>query len=449
MNSQRKFLWHRLKNKAYLGIAYDGKQTYLSSNDREIFILNDNCNCMSEIHTCRNYHTFCYDSARGCFFAASQEEAGVLFCLNDKFEETDNIHLHIQNTEVNTIDHLVYDSFTKLLYFTAENKFFSADQTGSVQEIFEFEKTVENIGGICLHIDYVIILSYQNEKPYFSIYMRTNGSILENQRLPENLNVSSMALIQESANPFSLSLRLLGAKQDNIPYLIDYKPNLGIFNQESIKNLSEEENTDSSSDIQMQQIRNNGMVNPFFNSRFKGSNADGAGNYQSVKQNIGDSMPCCPEPSSNGNNNSNNCKYCNSCDDCDNCDNCDNCDYGNNCNNCDNNNGNTNCCQPCCYQAYSDIIESIALTEASIAHVLNAEGEKLQKAIACSCNVTELLKVNESVIKTIIHSTHLEQTLFYKLESVLQADCCECPSHHCCDKNYNCKENTCKTQCKK
>lgn len=69
----------------------------------------------------------------------------------------------------------------------------------------------------------------------------------------------------------------------------------------------------------------------------------------------------------------------------------------------------TNC------NAIDDILESIALMEASLAHILNAEGEKLQKAISISNNIDELLCINKSVEKTIVKITALETQLFSKL----------------------------------
>lgn len=78
------------------------------------------------------------------------------------------------------------------------------------------------------------------------------------------------------------------------------------------------------------------------------------------------------------------------------------------------------CPDPC--DCTKDLIESIALVESALAHILNAEGEKLQKAVSLACSVEELLKINRSVRSTLIHATFLEQTLFAKLETVC-SDC--------------------------
>lgn len=74
---------------------------------------------------------------------------------------------------------------------------------------------------------------------------------------------------------------------------------------------------------------------------------------------------------------------------------------------------------PCLCGKY-EIMHSVALEEAGIAHILNAEGEKLQKAVAESCTIEELLAVNESVKQTITQITRLEGQLFSKLERVTE-----------------------------
>lgn len=62
-----------------------------------------------------------------------------------------------------------------------------------------------------------------------------------------------------------------------------------------------------------------------------------------------------------------------------------------------------------------------------MAHILNAEGEKLQKAIELADNICDLLKVNQSVQQTVTKVTFLEQVLYAKLEAL---ECCrfDCPT---------------------
>ena len=81
----------------------------------------------------------------------------------------------------------------------------------------------------------------------------------------------------------------------------------------------------------------------------------------------------------------------------------------------------------CC--AASALLQSIALEETAISHILNAEGEKLQKAISISCTLKELLDINESIGNTIDKITSLELVLKSKLDLIkLLLD--ECDKRH-------------------
>lgn len=70
----------------------------------------------------------------------------------------------------------------------------------------------------------------------------------------------------------------------------------------------------------------------------------------------------------------------------------------------------------CC--AASSLLQSIALEETAISHILNAEGEKLQKAISLDCDQKDLLKVNKSVEDMIEKITSLEMVLKSKLDLI-------------------------------
>lgn len=93
----------------------------------------------------------------------------------------------------------------------------------------------------------------------------------------------------------------------------------------------------------------------------------------------------------------------------------------------------------CC--AAASLLQSIALEETAISHILNAEGEKLQKAVALSCETKDLLKVNKSVEDMVDKITSLEIVLKSKLDLIKpileKCECdCDCfkpqpPKHEC------------------
>ncbi len=69
-------------------------------------------------------------------------------------------------------------------------------------------------------------------------------------------------------------------------------------------------------------------------------------------------------------------------------------------------------------QAITDLIESIALEETALSHILNAEGEKLQAVINAETppTIDELLAINKSVECMVKAITQLEMVLKSKLD---------------------------------
>ncbi len=74
----------------------------------------------------------------------------------------------------------------------------------------------------------------------------------------------------------------------------------------------------------------------------------------------------------------------------------------------------------CMGQSVCDAIESIALAEAALAHILNNEGEKLLKAIEFSENINDLLEISRSVNKTLLDTIQLEQAYCKKLDTICE-----------------------------
>lgn len=85
-------------------------------------------------------------------------------------------------------------------------------------------------------------------------------------------------------------------------------------------------------------------------------------------------------------------------------------------------------CQTCCHDSHpcdpqKDIMESIASIEAALSHILNAEGEKIQKALSATDDLDKIMCVNREVNKTIVNITHLENTLYDKLNALSGCEC--------------------------
>ncbi|MEG1180099.1 MAG: hypothetical protein RSD42_06795 [Oscillospiraceae bacterium] len=104
-------------------------------------------------------------------------------------------------------------------------------------------------------------------------------------------------------------------------------------------------------------------------------------------------------------------------------------------------------CKKCCddkqckpFDPCSDIVESVALIETALSHILNAEGEKLQKVLATTNDLDEILCANQEINKTIINATHLEHVLYAKLSAI--TDGCECKDY-CNDCQQDCSCSDC------
>lgn len=79
------------------------------------------------------------------------------------------------------------------------------------------------------------------------------------------------------------------------------------------------------------------------------------------------------------------------------------------------------------YNAVTDIIQSVALEQAALSHILNAEGEKLQCMLASNCTSTEqILATNDSIRSMVDSVAKLEMILQYKLSLFENCLCDPC-----------------------
>jgi DNA-binding protein len=66
--------------------------------------------------------------------------------------------------------------------------------------------------------------------------------------------------------------------------------------------------------------------------------------------------------------------------------------------------------------AISSVLASVALMEAGLAHILNAEGEKIQKALQMPClTFDQMIKLNHSVSEIVADVADLEAALHEKV----------------------------------
>lgn len=79
------------------------------------------------------------------------------------------------------------------------------------------------------------------------------------------------------------------------------------------------------------------------------------------------------------------------------------------------------------YNAVTDIIQSVALEQAALSHILNAEGEKLQCVLSSNCTSPELILATNDSVRTMVDSVaKLEMILQYKLSLFENCICDNC-----------------------
>ena len=69
-------------------------------------------------------------------------------------------------------------------------------------------------------------------------------------------------------------------------------------------------------------------------------------------------------------------------------------------------------------QTVTNIIESIAIQETELAHIINVEGEKMQRGIALATNIDELISLDSSVKQTLSNVIKIQLLLQFKLEEI-------------------------------
>lgn len=84
---------------------------------------------------------------------------------------------------------------------------------------------------------------------------------------------------------------------------------------------------------------------------------------------------------------------------------------------------NRSCHPVSMHQAVTDLLESIALQETALSHILNAAGEEMQACIACDGSVSRLFDVNDNIIGLINAVGELECALKGKLQHITDSMC--------------------------
>lgn len=103
----------------------------------------------------------------------------------------------------------------------------------------------------------------------------------------------------------------------------------------------------------------------------------------------------------------------------------------------------------CRKDVINDVLESIALEEAAMAHIMNAEGEKLQKALGChfpapTC-FQQVIELQNSVVELFDKLIQKQNILLNKLK-ILKEFMYFAEDNHNCNNNHN-HDHDCNCDC--
>lgn len=387
----------------YSGAIFNNKDyKFLDSKDNRTDVFNE---CLDKIRsktTCSIYLSITNSLNCNLFYVVKKDDNNNLYLIDNHYCEIDKIELKVPREYNGIINAIAYDeknckiiiaTKTKLFSVTLDGYFIKNEiSQGAINEIgsnIKKSQPVKDLCGCCWNNNYQVnipcitsvgvfcnkkYVAYVKGDAAFIALLTNNGDIISTFYIGDNIEINAILNVCDKMN-------LLITKSDSYNYL--YK-------------------TD----------------------------------YKCCKHN--NNCQCCCDCD----NRDYNCQCCRDCCDCDYNQCCNNCyDWDNSCC-CDNCSNNGHCCDDCddcdyyecknkcCSNSNIDIIESIALIETAISHILNAEGEKIQKAVEISGDLNELIKTNDSVTRVIYNVTMLEQLLLDKLKLVTDEDK---KNNHCDD----------------
>ncbi len=364
----------------YKCIAYD--------NSSCIYLLNKKNNCIDKlnldlihldtINLDENFNFLCFSNKYNCFFALEIDDNIKILKLDKKF--------NIDSSQIIKCDFTP----TSFKFCQKSNCFFLGHKNNLLKLNSITFKTIENIklkdtnyNFNTTHEKYFICSRNDFETPKISI-LNSSKLIAENNfkyntKIIDIISKKNSIIILAEKGEFSFLFKAsLNLKHlDNLTNEYSkygHEENYNFKKINDINDLYKEEFTNLTTDNEYEEK----ILND---------------NYIDKKSNQSD---CSKD-------NNPNYKHCYNYD----CDNCSKC-HKHNCNKCTCDIENSIC----------EILHSIALVEVSIAHILNAEGEKIQKVLECTCDIEKILKTNKCVIDTIVKVTKLEETLCCKLESL-------------------------------
>lgn len=370
-----KMLIPNYKSTPYNSIIQVNENFYTTKlNSCYIYKLDKDGNFLKEIQTDRNYFKLCFDYKENCIWAITLEEEQNIYKLDENFNEVCKIKIKVNQPIYN----ISYDCHSDNFYITTETSIFIVNKKGETKNSIKTQCDIKEFLD-CFKIEdslYIGLMNNNNETIVVKLDRRNKDAC--HMYIDSNIQLCKL-MILKCKEGFKVSAFGIIDRQSNVIICLDeyHGDSYGYHKCNCLDRCVDEEYNCS-----------NGCDNGKYNC------------LNSYENEIFDDI----------------LGYCDK-----------NQDYDNGCNSesntckCKNNNckceGNyRDCCNKTVEQSITDIIESVALIETALAHIINAEGEKIQKALCVTDDICVINKTNESVTKLISKITFLEQVLVEKLE---------------------------------
>lgn len=397
--------------KEYKGMAFDGSYFFLTvPSELKIckFSLDFILYCL--IDTCRPYTSISYDNKELCFWAWSEDSAQTLFKLDRDMKEISSVQLYPSDAS--------HPGITAVSYHRQTNTFLAAftNTIAEYKKNGQFIRTLQEADNI-LFSSVLSVLSCcaavcgSGAKQVIQFFT-FRGQLTKSVCLPDTCHIIDIAFHPcPEPDKKAIILSILAAEPDRTIRVLRCKLDLCDISPSKCAPKCERE---------CGQKENCGCGRKY--ECECSQKCECKPNSECKNKCTGSCHSTC------GSNHNCNCKALCKCGNC--CCNTCKCDGKCNCG-CKNDCGcscKCNCKCGCCCASLCSLLESIALNEAALSHILNAEGEKLQKAVKIADSIHDLLEIDRSVSQIITRVTFLEQTLYAKLEAVKElqdGNCCE------------------------
>jgi len=372
--------------KSFCGMAFDGYFFYLTiPQERGIYKFNKDFTLVCTITTERSFVYICYDSSEHCFWASVDKNASVIFKLDCCFKEIDCLRLN-EETKVTRITGLSHNCARNTLLVSFESAIAEVDKgNGHTRILREIYKGCF-LGALSIAPYYAVV--FRDGKTQEIVVYPADGCLIKRIYLPDEYRVVDILLYPCGGKCLS-------------------SPEIMILATNSCGSACVLRCVLDVCDINLYRCNFD-----ICRACLKEGCCD--------KQECFDKEDCCDKDVCRDKDVCCGNEICCACRDKDCRD-----------------------CECCVEQNICRLIESVALEEAGLAHILNAEGEKQQKAVQLSCSVSELLRVNKSVIRTINSVIQLEQILLGKLQAAIDLRDPPCRETPCQENKYCQKDKYC------